>query len=69
MVDSLGIREDSIEIWKYNETTDSWEKVRDQPYCNESGRSTVDNYVWVNVTELSTFALVGTTKTTAPSNN
>ena len=68
VVESLGIDESSIDIWKYNTATNSWEKVKDQPsYCISDGRSTADNYVWCNVTELSTFALVGTKTKITPS--
>jgi PGF-CTERM protein len=62
VIDSLGIIESTLDIWKYNETTHVWEMVKSQPYCLESGRDMTANYVWVNVTNLSTIALVGTTK-------
>ncbi len=56
---ALGIDEDTLDIYRFNTTTDMWELVRSQSYCIDSGRNTTANYVWVNVTELSTFALVG----------
>jgi len=56
---ALGIDEDALDIYRFNTTTDMWELVRSQSYCIDSGRNTTANYVWVNVTELSTFALVG----------
>jgi PGF-CTERM protein len=65
VIDSLGIVESTLDIWKYNETTHVWELVKNQPYCLENGRDMTANYVWVNVTNLSTIALVGTTKSSS----
>ena len=62
LIDSLWIVESTLDIWKYNVTTHVWELVKNQPYCLESGRDMTANYVWVNVTNLSTIALVGATK-------
>jgi hypothetical protein len=56
---ALGIDENTLDIYKFNETTDMWELVRTQSYCIDSGRNTTANYVYVEVTELCTFALVG----------
>lgn len=65
VIDSLGIVESTLDIWKYNVTTHVWELVKNQPYCLENGRDMTVNYVWVNVTNLSTIALVGTTKSSS----
>ena len=60
--DELGdIDEDDLDIYKFNKTTGvsgEWELVREQPYCIGHDKNKTDNYLWVNVDELSTFALV-----------
>ncbi len=61
VINSLGIKESTLNIWKYNVTTHVWELVKNQPYCLESGRDMTANHLWVNVTHLCSFALVGTT--------
>ena len=63
VIDSLGIVESTLDIWKYNVTTHVWELVKNQAYCLESGRDMTANYLWVNVTHLCPYALVGTTAT------
>ena len=65
-LNALGIDEDTLEIYVFNKTSGEWELVKDQPYCIGHGRAKDVNggYLWVNVTELSIFALTG--KPTAP---
>jgi hypothetical protein len=60
-LNALGIDEDTLEIYVFNETSAKWELGKDQPYCIGHGRDKDANggYLWVNVTELSIFALVG----------
>ena len=65
VIDSLGIVESTLNIWKYNVTTHVWELVKNQPYCLESGRDMTADYLWVNVTHLCSVALVGTTATSS----
>ncbi|MEA1895254.1 MAG: hypothetical protein U9N36_08665, partial [Euryarchaeota archaeon] len=61
-LNELGIDEDTLEIYKFNETTGEWELVRVQPYCLDDG--TGNHYLWVEVEHLSILAPVG--KLTAP---
>ena len=67
VINSLGIKESKLNIWKYNVTTHVWELVKNQPYCLESGIDMTANYLWANVTHLCVFALVGTTKSPSSS--
>jgi len=61
VITSRNIDESTLDIWKYNVTTHAWELVKNQPYCLESGRDMAANYIWVNVTHLCSYALVGAT--------
>ncbi len=67
VIESRKIDESALDIWKYNVTTDGWELVKNQPYCLESGRNMTADYLWVNITHLCVFALVGTTKSPSSS--
>jgi hypothetical protein len=63
---ALGITDETaLEIYKFNSTSGEWEIVRTKAYCTAYGNNTTANYLWVNVTELCTFTLVGG-DTTAP---
>ncbi|MCK4624469.1 MAG: fibronectin type III domain-containing protein, partial [Phycisphaerae bacterium] len=59
---ALGIAdENALDIYKFNTTSSEWELVRIHAYCVANGRDTDANRVWVEVTHLCTFAMVGTT--------
>ena len=63
---SKGISLSTLAIWRYNTTTSQWVKmVADTPPCVANGRD--DNCVWIEVNNLSTFALVGTKTKITPS--
>ncbi len=48
-----GINENSLELYYYNESTGSWERLPNQ------GINTEKNYVWAEVTHFSTYGLFG----------
>ncbi|RLG28563.1 hypothetical protein DRO03_09555, partial [Methanosarcinales archaeon] len=61
-LNEYGIDETTLEMYKFNETTDKWELIRVQPYC--LGDGTGDHYLWVEVEHIGIFALAG--KSPAP---
>ncbi len=52
-----GIDESNLRLYHYNEATGGWEKIENQDV------NTIDNYVWANVTHLSTYGLFGIEET------
>jgi PGF-pre-PGF domain-containing protein len=63
-IDSLGIDEDTLYIYKFVNGTGWVELVQGNPtYCIANGRNTTADYIWVNVTNCSTFLLAGTPAT------
>jgi len=55
------IDENTLYIYKFVNGTGWVRLIKDNPsYCTANGRNTTVNYVWVNVTECSTFLLTGT---------
>jgi len=60
-IDGLGIDEDTLYIYKFVNGTGWVELVQGNPtYCIANGRNTTADYIWVNVTNCSTFLLAGT---------
>jgi len=60
-IDGLGIDEDTLHIYKFVNGTGWMELVQGNPtYCIANGRNTTADYIWVNVTNCSTFLLAGT---------
>jgi len=60
-IDGLGIDENTLYIYKFVNGTGWVKLVQGNPsYCIADGRNTTANYIWVNVTNCSTFLLAGT---------
>ncbi|NOR47212.1 MAG: hypothetical protein GQ533_04090, partial [Methanosarcinaceae archaeon] len=65
-IDDLGIDEDTLFIYKFVNGTGWVKLLQGNPsYCIANGRDIDENYIWVNVTNASTFLLAGT-PTVAP---
>ena len=48
-IDTFGINEEKLRLYYWNETSQEWE------LCEQSGVNTIENYVWANVSHLTTF--------------
>jgi len=60
-IDGLGIDENTLYIYKFVNGTGWVKLVQGNPsYCIANGRNTTADYIWVNVTNCSTFLLAGT---------
>ena len=64
-IDGMGIDENTLYIYKFVNGTGWVRLVAGNPtYCIANGRNTTADYVWVNVTNCSTFLLAGTAAAT-----
>ncbi|MFH1722287.1 MAG: carboxypeptidase regulatory-like domain-containing protein [Candidatus Altiarchaeota archaeon] len=57
---SSGLAESDLGIYRYNTTVSEWQLLNEtHPIVNSNGINTEENYLWAEVTQLSTFTLGG----------